>query len=111
MTSSFGIEGTAMVWSLRAAIDALVLFRLARGLLPRGVFRYRHAEIPAGVVSLALSFVVAAEGAARAPASIAATSVLILSACWLLLREDSSGPAMCAALKRGVTLVQRAFCA
>ena len=46
-----GIEGAAIAWTVRAAVDALFLFGLARRLLPRKEpMRLRTAVFPAGVI-------------------------------------------------------------
>jgi len=51
LISARGIEGAAIAWTVRVAVDALFLFGLARRLLPgKEPMRLRTAVLPTGVI-------------------------------------------------------------
>jgi len=54
-----GIEGAAMAWTARVAVDACVLFVMATRLLPEshGVFRRTFVAAVAGLATLGVAFV------------------------------------------------------
>jgi len=49
MTISLGIEGTAIVWSARAIVDALFMFVIALRLLPQGSVSYQKTIFAGGL--------------------------------------------------------------
>jgi len=57
LVSTRGIEGAAMAWTARVAVDALLLFGLAKRFLPgKSPIRLRTALLPAtALVTLALA--------------------------------------------------------
>ena len=50
MIHMFGIEGAAIAWTLRVGFDALLLFAVARRLLPSGASRVHSSGLLVGVL-------------------------------------------------------------
>jgi O-antigen/teichoic acid export membrane protein len=88
MTRTFGIEGTAVVWSARVTVDAIVLFRMARGVLPRGSFGFRHAELPAGLALVVLAFGMIPKGSIIKGVFVALAMFLFSWAGWFVLLDS-----------------------
>ena len=88
VTRNFGIEGTAVVWSARVTVDALILFRMARGVLPQGSFGFRHAELPAGVALLVLAFGMVPKGLIVSALFVALAMLVFAWAGWFLLLDS-----------------------
>jgi O-antigen/teichoic acid export membrane protein len=88
MTRAFGIEGTAMVWSARVMVDALILFRMARGVLPQGSIGFRHAELPAGLALLVLAVGMFPKGLIINALFVVLAMLLFLWAGWFLLLDS-----------------------
>jgi len=65
MIRAHGVEGAAMAWTIRIAIDALIMFMFALRLLPECRTAFRRAIAPLGFALLALAL-------ATLPASVAA---------------------------------------
>lgn len=62
---AWGIQGAALAWALRVALDAALLFALANRALPSGLHTFRRAGmlLGAGVLTLAIATVPDALGA------------------------------------------------
>jgi O-antigen/teichoic acid export membrane protein len=88
VTSNLGIVGMAVVWSARVTIDALILFRMARGVLPQGSFGFRHAELPAGLALLVLAFGMVPKGLIVNALFLALAMLLFSSAGWFMLLDS-----------------------
>jgi O-antigen/teichoic acid export membrane protein len=53
-TTRYGIVGAAIIWTIRAAADAVILFALVRGFLPQGSQVVRRSLMPAACATVAL---------------------------------------------------------
>jgi O-antigen/teichoic acid export membrane protein len=53
-TTRYGIEGAAIIWTIRAAADAVILFALARAFLPQGGRAVRRILLAAAFGTIAL---------------------------------------------------------
>ena len=84
-TRNFGIVGTAVVWSARVTVDALILFRMARRVLPRGSFALRHAELPAGLALLVLALGMVPNGLITRVVFVTLAMLLFLFSGWFVL--------------------------
>jgi O-antigen/teichoic acid export membrane protein len=85
LTKMYGIEGAAAAWTARAAIDALVLFGLAKRFLPvRSSTHFQTLLLVAGAVGI---FVVAAlpHGWEMKGLFLALTLVIFVSVAWFLV--------------------------
>jgi len=80
MTRAYGIEGTALAWSIRAAVDAILLFWLARRVLPQDRAAMQRLERP---VALAGGVQVAAMAPRGLVADIVFAGLVILVFGWL----------------------------
>ncbi len=56
LLGTFGIEGAAIAWTVRAAVEALILFTMAHRFLPADTMIVRRAAPVIGVALLALAF-------------------------------------------------------
>jgi O-antigen/teichoic acid export membrane protein len=108
VTLAFGIEGTAVVWSVRVTVDALVLFGMARRVLPPGSFRFRHAELPASLALLVLAFGMVPKDLIANAVFLALTMLLFLYAAWFLILDEAERGTIHNVLKKGLRLAQRA---
>jgi len=109
VTLAFGIEGTAIVWSIRMVVDALILFGMARGVLPQRSFQFRHAELPAGLALLVLAFGMVPKDLITNAVFLALTMLLFLYASWFLFLDDAERMTVQRLMSRGLNLVQRTF--
>jgi len=109
MTRTFGIEGTAIVWSVRAIVDALILFRMARFLLPQGSFGFKYAEFPAGLALLVLAFGIVPKDLIINAIFLILTMFVFLYAGWFLLLDNEERLIIQTFLKNGLDLFQRIF--
>ena len=79
-TTRYGIVGAAIIWTIRAIADAVILFALVRGFLPRGSHAVRRCLVPAGCAMIALGLGVVpwnvASKAAYVALMLAGTGVL-----------------------------------
>jgi O-antigen/teichoic acid export membrane protein len=107
MTSTFGIEGTALVWSARAMIDALILFAMARRILPQGSFGLMHAELPAGLAMLMLSLAIVPKDLVINGGFVVFTMVLFAFTGWFLVLDKTERSIIHNFLMKGLRLVQR----
>jgi O-antigen/teichoic acid export membrane protein len=111
VTRNFGIEGTAAVWSARVMVDAAVLFRMARGVLPQGSFGFKHAELPAGLALLVLALGMVPNRLSTSAAFLAVTMLLFLYVAWYLILDDAERATVQTFLKTALSSVQRTFSA
>jgi len=110
-TRSFGIVGTAAVWSARVMVDAAVLFTMARGVLPQGSLGYRHAELPAGLSLVVLALGMVPNRLITSAVFLALTMLMFSFATWYLILDDAERATVQSVLKRGLSSVQRTFSA
>jgi len=87
MTRTFGIEGTAIVWSARVTVDALILFRLARRVLPEPPFGFQHAELPAGLALLVLTIGMVPKDLITNAVFVGLAMLLFLGSGWFVLLD------------------------
>jgi O-antigen/teichoic acid export membrane protein len=75
LTTRYGIVGAAVMWTLRAGIDAILLYLLTVRVLPRSSHVVRHtlARVAAAVVALAVAAL-----ADTMPAKVAYASLMLL---------------------------------
>jgi O-antigen/teichoic acid export membrane protein len=106
MTRTFGIEGTAIVWSARAMVDALVLFRLARCTLPQGGFWFHYAELPMILALLVFVFGAIPRGLGANIGFAASAMVAFVFASWRLVLDKTEHSIIRAFLKRSFHLVE-----
>lgn len=109
ITRTFNIEGTAIVWSARAIVDGLFLFRMVRRELPQGSFGFQHAELPATLVMLVLAFGIVPKHFVINVGFVAFAMFLFLCASWFLILDKDERSIVCTFLKRGLSLVHRTF--
>jgi O-antigen/teichoic acid export membrane protein len=86
MLTNFGITGAAIVWTLRAALDAALLFMFSYRLIPETVASLQRMAPIVGAGFLALAVCVIAGGLAKA-LSITATLALFAVAAWFMILE------------------------
>jgi O-antigen/teichoic acid export membrane protein len=88
MTRRFGIEGTAIAWTARVTVDALLLFIIARWLLPQGTFRLKHLEVPIALALSVLAFSMIPKGVVSTAATLVFIMVLFLYAAWFMILDS-----------------------
>lgn len=88
MTRSFGIEGTAIAWSVRAIVDALILFRVTRHLFPKRSFGFQHVELLSCLVLLVFLFGMVPKDVIVNATLLIFTILLFLCANWFVLLDD-----------------------
>jgi O-antigen/teichoic acid export membrane protein len=108
VTLAFGIEGTAVVWSLRVTVDALVLFGMARRVLPYRSFRFRHAALPSSLALLTLALGMVPKNSSANAIFLALTMFSFLFAAWFLILDEMERGIIHQFLRRGLSLVHRA---
>jgi O-antigen/teichoic acid export membrane protein len=86
LTSRFGIEGAAMAWAIRAAVDCLALFWVASILLPSRALAVRGAMLTAISAALAGAAVLLDGTSEKVPMALSAVAVFTGLA-WFRLRR------------------------
>jgi O-antigen/teichoic acid export membrane protein len=82
---TWGIEGAAIAWTVRVALDALFLFGLAKRLLPgKEPMRLRTALLPAGVL-LALVLAAVLQGVIVKGLFLLGTILCFVAVAWFLI--------------------------
>ena len=109
MTRTFGIEGTAIVWSARAIIDALILFIMARRVLPQGSFGFQSTELSAVMGLLILALGMIPKAFIINALFLMSTILLFFYASWLLLLDSTERSIIHTLLKKCFSLFQRVF--
>ena len=87
MTRAFGIEGTAIVWSARVTVDALILFVMARRLSPQGSFGFQLPGLVGGVVLVVLAFAMIPKDLIVNAVFVMLALLLFLSAGWFVILD------------------------
>lgn len=111
MTRIFGIEGTAMVWSARVLVDALILFIMARRILPQGSFGFQHVKLPAGFVLLLLAFGIVPKDLIINANFVAFAIFLFMCGSWFLILDKAERSMLYILLRKGLSLVRGKFSA
>ena len=109
MTRTFGIEGTAIVWSARVMADSLILFRMAKRVLPQGSFKFQHAELLAVLLMLVLAFGMVSKDSIINVGFVAFAMILFACAGWFLILDREERSMVSASLNRVLRLFQRPF--
>jgi O-antigen/teichoic acid export membrane protein len=109
MTRIFGIEGTAMVWSARVIVDAIILFFMARSILPQGSFRFQHAKLLAALMLMLLAFSIFPKDLIINAELVAFAIFLFVCGSWFLILDKAERSIIHNFLIRGLRLVQKIF--
>jgi O-antigen/teichoic acid export membrane protein len=109
MTQTFGIEGTAIVWSVRVLVDALFLFKIARSLLPRGSFGFQHAEFPSVLALLVLVLGMVTNNLTINAEFVVFMMSLFICTSWLFFLDNVERSIIHTYIKRGLGFIQRKF--
>ncbi|MFZ0523459.1 MAG: flippase [Candidatus Acidiferrales bacterium] len=83
--SKWGIEGAAMAWTGRVALDAVVLFFLASRLLPAGTSLRPRTAFIAGLAPIALAAATLPQGLALKGAFVLASLTAFAAVAWFLI--------------------------
>jgi O-antigen/teichoic acid export membrane protein len=85
LLGTFGIEGAAVAWVVRIAVDALVLFAMAQRFLPASTTVVRRAALVIGTSLLALALAALPAGLAVKGLFLSLTLLAFALAAWFLI--------------------------
>jgi O-antigen/teichoic acid export membrane protein len=107
MTRTFGIEGTALVWAVRVIIDALILFRMAKGILPRSSYRYFNTEIKACLILLVFVLELIPKNIIFNLTFIIIAMILFVFVSWFIVLDSEERSIIHAGFKKGIGIFHR----
>jgi O-antigen/teichoic acid export membrane protein len=87
LTREYGILGTAIAWSVRVAVDAVVLFTIAEIMMFRGALRLHTCLIIVGMALASFAAVFASVGLAAKSASLGLSLVVFVPVFWFGLLD------------------------
>ena len=92
LTREYGIIGTAIAWSLRATVDAIILFGIVEVMMLRGGLSLRALLVSGALASAAFAATLSATGLAAKAGSLGLCLALLLPLFWfgLLDRDERS---------------------
>jgi len=88
LTVNYGIQGTAIAWVARVAVDMVALFIAARWLLPAITTAIGHMAVTFGVALLSLGLGALAVGLMMKGLFLAGVMIIFVPAAWLLLLSN-----------------------
>lgn len=92
LTREYGIIGTAIAWSLRAAFDAIVLFTIVEVSMLRGGLTFRALFLSGALAAVAFAATFSVTGTAAKAMSLAACLALLLPLLWFGLLNQEERP-------------------
>ncbi|WP_428419655.1 flippase [Methylibium sp.] len=92
LTREYGIIGTAIAWSLRAAVDAVILFGIVEVKLLQGGLGFRALFVSTALATLAFAATLSVSGLEAKAISLGSCLVLLLPLFWFGLLDQEERP-------------------
>ncbi len=104
---NYGIEGAAVAWVMRAAVDALFLFGMAQWFLPSSKSNMRWMALPILIALLILAFAVLLVGVAMKVVFLVLILIIFMLITWRYFIDNLDKQKICTIFSRSTATLEK----